>query len=329
MSSRLQSYDKNIYLFQKKSELTQFEKSNYIFFNNLPVFFPVKSKTTNKIMIKQLTNSILIQNVLKMNKNQYYLNFNKAILDKTLSDFSDIKIIIKNTFFKKDEEGKTSIDHIQMDENEIESIDFILASDEFQELQLKNIKTKKNINSKKDSKNENKNKKQSSISMDDLIENTKFMDFKKIESDEVLKKYANSFVYSNGFIIAKDYKTKSDILKSSAGVFGFHILGRKNIKLIDADFMHFISVKNNSDEEIKFKDLVKKLNNELKLNNFTGPLLELPENKAKIDLANESFLPNTQINIRFNSFKFFYEALQIFETKLSQLVIDKIDNFVI
>ncbi len=317
MDQKLKSYDKNIYLFQKKSELTKFERSNFIFFNDLPLFFPVKSMTTNKIIIKQLTNNILLQNVLKMNKNQYYLNFNKAILEKSLSEFSDLKINIRNVFFKKDAEVKTSVNNMQMENFDSESIDFLLASQDFEDLQIKKIKTKRNTSSKNDPKSV---KKKSSVAMDDLIESTKFLEFKKIESDEILKKYANSFIYSNGFVIAKDYKTKCDILKSSAGIFGFHILGRRNIMLLDADFLHFISIKNIGEENMTYKELIKRLNNELKLNNFSGPLLELPENKSHMDFTNEAFLPNSKVNIRFNSFRFFYEAMQIFETKILHLV---------
>lgn len=317
MAQKLKSYDKNIYLFQKKSELTKFERSNFIFFNDLPLFFPVKSKTTNKIIIKQLTNNILLQNVLKMNRNQYYLNFNKAILEKSLSDFTDLKINIRNVFFKKDSEVKTSVNNMQIENYDSDSIDLILTSQDFEDLQMKKIKTKKNTSSKKDPKSTKKN---STVSIEDVIENTKFLEFKKIESDEILKKYANSFIYSNGFVIAKDYKTKCDILKSSAGIFGFHILGRKNITLMDADFLHFMTIKNIGEENITYKELIKRLNNELKLNNFSGPLLEMPENKSLIDFTNETFLPNSKVNLRFNSFRYFYEAMQIFETKILHLV---------
>ena len=317
MSQRLQSYDKNIYLFQKKSELTKFERSNFIFFNDLPLFFPVKPKNTNKIIIKQLTNNILLQNVLKMNRNQYYLNFNKAILEKSLSEFSGFKVNIRNVFFKKDAEVKTSVNNMEMENHDNDSIDLIITSPDFEELQIKKIKTKKNTTSKIEPKS---TKKESPVGMEDLIENTKFLEYKKIESDEILKKYANSFIFSNGFVVTKDYQTKCDILKSSAGIFGFHILGRKNISLMDADFLHFMSIKNIGEENITYKELVKKLNNELKLNNFTGPLLELPENKSHVDLSNEYFFPNSKVNIRFNSFRYFYEANQIFETKILHLV---------
>jgi len=253
-----------------------------------------------------------------MNRNQYYVNFNKAILEKSLSDFSELAVTIRNVFFKKDSEVKTSVNNMQMENHDNDSIEMILTSQDFDDLQSRKIKTKKNKTSKKEPNSANKN---SPVSMEDLIENTKFLDFKKIESDEILKKYANSFIYSNGFVIAKDYKTKCDILKSSAGIFGFHILGRKNITLIDADFLHFMTIKNIGKENITYKELIKKLNNELKLNNFSGPLLELPENKALIDFTNEIFLPNSKVNIRFNSFKYFYEAMQIFEAKILHLVI--------
>lgn len=355
MGQKLQSYDKNIYLFQKKCETTKFEKTNHIFFNNLPIFFPVKSKTTNKILIKHLTNSILLQNVLKMNKNQYYLNFNKAILEKSLSIYPELKINVKNVFFKKDSEFKASINNLEYDFNDTEFIDFIMESEEYQKMEIKNIRTKRYVNKKKknlqdsnsqasseDNNNTNKSdetsirntsasgkslptaekpqKKEKSVLINDLIENTKFLDYKKIDSDEILKKYANSFIYSNGFIVAKDYKTKCDILKSSVGIFGLHILGRRNIYLYDADFLHFLTIKNKTEKELTYKQLTKLLNNELKLNNFSGPLLEIPDNKSHIDIADELFIPNSKINIRFNNFKYFYEAMHIFESNLSRLV---------
>ena len=255
MALKLQNYDKSFYLFQKKSELTKFDKTNFIFFNNLPVFFPVKTKSSGKIIIKQLTNSILLQNVLKMNKNQYYLSFNKAILEKALSIFSDLKINIKNVFFKKENNSKTSINHYDFDVNNSEFLDFIEDSEEYQNLEINKIKTKR---SKKKTEEEKKNQK--NINLEDLIENTKFIDFKKIENDEILKKYSTSLIFSNGFIVAKDYKTKCDILTSSAGIFGFHILGKKNINLYDADFLHYLTVKNNTEKDVTYKELVKLIN---------------------------------------------------------------------
>lgn len=318
MTQKLQTYDKSVYLFQKKSEFTNFERSNFIFFNDFPLFFPVKIKGTNKIIIKQLTNSILLQNLLKMNINQYYIDFNKAILDKSLSDFSDKKIQIKNIFFKKDPDVISSVTNIHMENHDNDSFELILSSNEYEELQVKKIKTKKNKPTKKEP---NVAKKNASVSMDDLIENTKFLDYKKIESDEILKKYASSFIYSNGYIITKDYKTKCEILKSSAGIFGLHLLGTKNITLMDADFLHFMVIKNISNEDLSYKELVKILNNELKLNSFSGPLLELPENKSNIDLSNETFGLNSKVNLRFNSFSNLYEAMQIFDKKMPYLVI--------
>ena len=77
--------------------------------------------------------------------------------------------------------------------------------------------------------------------------------------NDVVLLNSDSFIYSNGFIMTKDYKTKSEILKSSAGIFGFHILGRRNIGLLDADFLHFLTIKNNSEEEYPYKELIKRL----------------------------------------------------------------------
>ena len=144
-----------------------------------------------------------------------------------------------------------------------------------------------------------------------------------MEADDILKNYTESYIYCDGFIKTKDYKTKMRILKSSASIFGLHILGKKDITITDADFIHYISITNNNSDEdskITYKNFIKNLNDELKLNNFNGPLLELPKNSMGLNFSNEIFPYGEKINIRFNSFKNFYEGFNILKDKIELMV---------
>lgn len=359
-----------VLIFQKNSEETNFDKTNNIFFEKMPIFFPVKSKKTDKIIIKQLTYTLLLQNILTMNKNQFFIDFNKAILENSLNEFNEkFDIFIENVYFKR-EGDFTDKNFPELDLLNSDFLEFMKEEEkEISSLKVKNIKTKiirkkkddeekkgkknkkeeenleaKNANNSEEINSENlknikektekeikKEKRQKEIEekeklfkpilMSELLNNTKFLEFKKMEADETLKNYSESFIYCDGFIKAKDYETKAEILKSSAGVFGLHILGKKDINLSDADFIHYCTLSNkNPDEEMTYNQFIKHINDLLKLNNYPGHLLELPKNISKINFANEIFPYGEKVTIRFNSYNNFKFAFKILNGTASVLV---------
>ena len=91
---------------QMKSNLTSFDHTNFLYFNNMPLFYPLKNKETMVIEFKHLNNEILIKNSINLKKTELYKNFIKTYLKKAFSEkFGSIDIDIMNFYnqrLKKD-----------------------------------------------------------------------------------------------------------------------------------------------------------------------------------------------------------------------------------
>lgn len=147
------------------------------------------------------------------------------------------------------------------------------------------------------------------MNIEDIINDKKYLDYRKIEIEKEIEAHFKSKIFCSGLLHFDKYEEKLRFLNSSVGCFGLNLNGM-NIKFFDADFSHFLCVKQLISEDFQLEELLKYLNIQLKSKNYNGQLLDLPNYQIENNIF-ESLNSRTIVYIRFNSFLNAYNAHKI------------------
>eukprot|EP00340_Litonotus_pictus_P003388 CAMPEP_0170528256 /NCGR_PEP_ID=MMETSP0209-20121228/13758_1 /TAXON_ID=665100 ORGANISM="Litonotus pictus, Strain P1" /NCGR_SAMPLE_ID=MMETSP0209 /ASSEMBLY_ACC=CAM_ASM_000301 /LENGTH=613 /DNA_ID=CAMNT_0010819353 /DNA_START=384 /DNA_END=2225 /DNA_ORIENTATION=+ len=344
-------------LIQSNPEHTKFDSSNYVYFTNMPFVYPLvktednftkkRGKVTkqkegsgnssdsdseiinddislNNLVLKQLTNEILIRNSVNLNNNQSYHNFIKKFLLRSLDNSRfNPEVQILRYYQKSPEQTNKTVLDIREVEQARDYLEDFFASDIYNDPSFE-----ENFKNKRITKGSRKVSSSSSIMI-----NSDFMNFKRSEIDNQLKKAVESTIFCNGFLKFPSYSQKTQFLLSPGKIFGVHLFG-KRIEFFDADFCNMlkmtlknhISSKNDSLRVSKIKglepfksemegisslvELLNLLNIELKSGNYHGDLLEKPQ-YIDSNLNFSDLKEGDTIMIRMNSFMNALEASEI------------------
>lgn len=330
-------------LIQNNFNQTKFDRSNYIYFTNMPCLFPILEQTSKgeqNILLKHITNEILLLNNMKIS-DENILEFNKEFLFNSLdNNYFNPEIEISKLYSRVTEKSKKYSENLDfsMAKKAKSNLDNFLSNELIYDPSFTTkLKENKKIRGKK------------SASVDGVKINNYFAELKKLELDQEIMNSVIKSYFSQGFLNFNSYEEKLNFIQSTSYIFGVHIQ-KQRIEFQDADFCHFLSVKlrqnykeilvdsnndnylNNEDDdndtmgnnmvellkEIKKFDSISldKLMNYINLNlikkRFNGEILAKPKyNNYSMEF--DELSPNEKITIRFNSFSECYEALRILE----------------
>lgn len=318
-------------LIQKSPSFTKFDFSNYVYFSNMPFFYPVQEKDSGKIEIKQLNNEIIIKNGINLQKSTEFKNFVEKYLHRAViagnenkTNTSKVRVDINRMY------SNTSKHDDYYDINLInESLDFIQEvfenTEEVKDESMNRIGRYRNYQ-----KSQVDETKEEIYSIDKFLENTKYLHLRKVEVEKEIRSRLKDPILCSGLIQFDNYEEKKEFLKSGAGIFGVHLQG-KNVRFMDADFCNVLEIKHYLGD-INLKDLMKYINLKFRIKNAGQLQLDLPNYLNDLSEITMQTLdkPDSRIYLRFNSFLGALKAYELFkEDPLNKVIRAKINKPVI
>lgn len=322
-------YDNSL-LIQKSPDLTKFDRSNFVYFQYMPLIYPMVNKKGSKktLTLKQLTVEQTIKNNIDyLKRNETFTSFNTKFMLKSMDPKFNPKIKITKILIQ----NKNRV-------NQAANIDEVERSNDYLESFLDN-----DIN-----RDPSFNKKNNKFSSYKQLANSNgveidedYMKMKVEEIEEKMLKDASDELYYNGFLEFPTYEEKLEFIKSYAFIFGLHV-HECLAKFMDADFLNCIKItprkkcslitnsknslinpllnSNSQDNEknniISIHETLHKLNLSLKANNYNNMLLQIPE-YSDSNIFRDYYNPTESVFIRWNNFSSCCNAYDIFNNDIN------------
>lgn len=305
-------------LMQLNNEESKIDRSEYVYFNQMPYIYPFKnnkakdSKNKGKsTMLEEYSLKHLDLNMVMSSSfslKSVTQNFVKKFLEKSIKIISPGEVVGLELYSTK-EGNDYIIENSLMSEaqNNLE----VFFNKVLQEEQLNHNET--NL-IELDPKNLTKKERE-------LMDNQNFIYMKQQEINKVLNRSVNESLNFCGLIKFPSYEDKLKFLKSEMRVFGLHVLDQK-VNFFDADFCNVLEFEINqstdsseytsfNSEIVTLSEIMNEINLCLRLREFDGPLLEIPNYVMQTDMQSHQVEFGVKGVIRLNSFS---QMMQFYDT---------------
>lgn len=299
-----------------------FSQSHYVYFYDMPFFYPVKEEGKKNVFIKVLNNEIIFRKKINLREDIYFKSFVEKYLSTALkkgNSHLNFQIEIINNYSKK--QASSDYYDINMINETFDFIEEVFENSRDNKIKNDNLQT---IVSIKQGRSSNV------FDYDELMERTKYKELRKNEIQRELKINLKRGILCSGFIRFDTYREKLEFLNSGAGKFGIHLQGMKVI-FQDSDFLNLLEM-NYFAKDKNLKQIMEYINFKLRVSDIENIKFHLPNYVNDIfDLSQKVIdCSEDRIFMRFNSFEETLEAYNIMKTNLfndvSQEIIFHLDN---